>query len=51
MALQLGEQWSPFDNCQHAARRAYAGQADSPTLNMLVVAGTLVLLVAQANRD
>ncbi|HLK21215.1 MAG TPA: hypothetical protein VKT81_19830 [Bryobacteraceae bacterium] len=30
-AQQFGDPWAPLDNCQHGARRAYYGKAESPT--------------------
>lgn len=32
MEQQFGQSWELVDNCQHGARRAYYGVAESPTL-------------------
>jgi hypothetical protein len=47
MAAQVGEPWSVLDNCQHAARRAYAGQADSPTLNAALAISVFLWMLSQ----
>ena len=43
MADQFGDPWAAFDNCQHGARRAYYGRAESPTLIGLGLAGLTLL--------
>jgi hypothetical protein len=50
MEQQLGEPWAALDNCQHAARKAYFGVPDSPTVTAAVV-GAGVLLLWLANRN
>ena len=50
MALQFGEPWAASYNCQHGARLAYFGKAESPTLDFLKVAGCVGLL-AWFSRD
>jgi hypothetical protein len=49
MTQQFGDQWAALDNCQHGARRAYYGRAESPTLVGLGVAG--LALLWWLNRD
>jgi hypothetical protein len=51
MEQQFGEQWDPFDNCQHAARNAYYGVPDSPTLTGVAVGATLLFLLWRANQN
>ena len=42
MRHQFGDPWAPLDNCQHAARRAYLGRAESPTVTLIFM-GLLAL--------
>lgn len=51
MADELGEPWAVLDNCQHSARKAYYGVPSSPTVNVLVAAGVLGLLLFTASRN
>jgi len=44
MEQQLGEQWDLLNNCQHGARRAYYGRAESPSLLGWGAAAGLALL-------
>ena len=43
MVQQFGAPWTAFDNCQHGARRAYCGRAESPTLAGLGLASLALL--------
>lgn len=51
LAQQVGEPWAVGDNCQHTAREAYFGIADSPTVNGIAVGAGALLLLLLANRD
>lgn len=51
MERQLGEQWGPLDNCQHAAREAYYGVRDSPTVTGIAVVGLTVFFLWLANQN
>lgn len=41
MADQFGDPWAALDNCQHGARRAYYGKAESPTATVIGIAAVL----------
>jgi hypothetical protein len=51
MEQQVGEEWTPFDNCQHAAREAYYGVPNSPTVNGLAVGAGCLFLLWLASRN
>jgi hypothetical protein len=44
MTQQVGRPWAALDNCQHAARFAYYGVADSPAVNTATVLGVVLLI-------
>jgi hypothetical protein len=44
MEQQFGDPWANLDNCQHAARKAYYGVPDSPTVNGIALGAGLCLL-------
>jgi hypothetical protein len=44
MEQQFGDPWAALDNCQHAARKAYYGRPDSPTVNGIALGAGLCLL-------
>lgn len=45
MEQQFGRPWTLLDNCQHAARHAYYGKADSPAVTGAVVVGGVSLFL------
>jgi hypothetical protein len=50
MEQQFGDPWAALDNCQHAARKAYYGRPDSPTVTGFAFgAGLLLLWLANRN--
>jgi hypothetical protein len=51
MEQQVGDRWGAFDNCQHAARKAYYGRPASPAVAGLAVGAAGLLLLWLANRD
>ena len=50
MEQQFGRPRTLLDNCQHAARHAYYGQADSPAVTAIVVGGVSLFVLWLASR-
>lgn len=51
MRQKMGSEWALLDNCQHAARYAFYGQVDSPSINGLAFGLTVIDAVLIANNS